>query len=207
MSTNGTFGIDNYSKLNIDIFSISLDDYDQNILINRGYKNPSKIIETIRELSKNFYVNVGLVIDNINISRLEDIIDFILDLGVDDIKLSTNTKNELIPKFKKDYKEYPILNYRINNFKQNKQMRGFPSKKCHIAKNDITIVGNKHYPCLIYFREGGKPINNLNKNVYEDRLIWFKNHNSQKDKICKKYCMDFKCEFNTYIDKNFIHSK
>jgi MoaA/NifB/PqqE/SkfB family radical SAM enzyme len=198
LSTNGTYGLEKYEKLNINMFSISLDDYDCDILKQRGYKNPEKIIKTIQELSKNFYVNVGLVIDSININRIEDIIDFILNLGVNDIKLSTNTKDELIPKFKKDYSDYPILNYRVNNFKNNRQMRGFPAKQCYIVKNDITIVGDKHYPCLIYFREGGHPIGNINEHVYEDRLKWFESNNTKKDLICKKYCMDFKCEFNNF---------
>lgn len=201
LSTNGTYGIDNYLNLGIDMFSISLDDYDVDILKKRGYKNPGKIIETIKELSKHTYVNVGMVVDSINIDRAEKIIDFILSLGVDDIKLSTSTKDEMPLVFKNEYTDYPILNYRVENFKKGYRMRGNPPKNCHIVKHDVTIVGDCHYPCLVYFREGGKPIAKVSKNIMADRLQWFKNHNSKKDKICNEYCMDFKCEFNRNVKR------
>lgn len=201
LSTNGTYGIDNYLSTNIDMFSISLDDYDTEILKQRGYKNPDQIIETIKELTKHKYVNVGVVVDHINYQRIEKIIDFILSLGVDDIKLSTNTKDEMLPLFNQSYPEYPILNYRVENFKEGEQMRGNPPKKCYLVKNDITIVGNYHYPCLVYFREGGKPISKISSNLLEERGVWFNNHDSQQDPICNKYCMDFKCEFNIEKEK------
>ncbi len=199
LSTNGTYGIDNYLKLDVDMFSISLDDYDIDILSKRGYKNPQEVIKTIRELSKHHYVNVGMVVDSINIDRTEQIIDFILSLGVDDIKLSTSTKDEMPLVFKNKYPEYPILNYRINNFNCGNRMRGNPPVKCHIVKYDVTIVGDSHYPCLIYFREGGDPIAKVSENIMKERLQWFKKHNAQNDIICNAYCMDFKCEFNRNV--------
>ena len=67
---------------------------------------------------------------------------------------------------------------------------------CGIAKNDVTIVGKHHYPCLVYFREGGSPIGEINQSMIEDRLKWSIEHDTLKDPICSKYCMDFKCEFN-----------
>jgi MoaA/NifB/PqqE/SkfB family radical SAM enzyme len=196
LSTNGSYELNEYLKLPIDMFSISLDDYDIKILEKRGYKNPLNIFYNIYEIAKQKYVNIGLVIDNINVNRIEDIIDFILSLGVNDIKLSISTKNEVMPVFTKTYDKYPILNYRVSNFIKNKMMRGHPTKKCYLVKNDISIVGNKHYPCLVYFREGGDAIGELNNSVFEDRKIWSDNHNSLLDPICSKYCMDFKCDFN-----------
>lgn len=196
LSTNGSGNIEKYINSCVDMFSISLDDYDCNILRQRGYKNPEHVIETIRYLSKSNYVNVGLVIDSINIDRIEYIIDFIISLGVADIKLSTSTKDERIPFFTKEYKKFPILNYRVENFKKGHQMRGWPGEMCKIAENDITIVGGNHYPCLVYFREGGKPIGRLEGNIMGQRQDWVKTHKPKNDEICKKYCMDFKCEFN-----------
>ena len=196
LSTNGSADIDLYKQCGADMFSISIDDYDLDILSGRGYKNPSKIISNIKELSKNTYVNIGLVIDSKNKDRIEDIIDFILKLGVDDIKLSTSTKDEAIPVFTKSYPAYPILNYRVENFKNGHQMRGWPGKKCKIAENDVTIVGNHHYPCLVYFREGGKAIGAIIDDARKQRNAWVILHNPKDDTICKKYCMDFKCEFN-----------
>lgn len=201
LSTNGSDTIESYKSLPIDMFSISLDDYDLNILRDRGYQNPEHIIDVIKELSKIRYVNIGLIIDNLNFERIEGIIDYILNLGVNDIKLSVSSKCDLMPSFTKEYNDYPILNYRVENFKKNKQMRGRPTKRCHIMKNDITIVGDKHYPCLVYFREHGEPIGMFNGNMIEDRIKWSNEHDCCKDLICSKYCMDFKCDFNKEIER------
>ena len=205
LSTNGSAPLSFYKLLKADMYSISLDDYDFNILEGRGYKDPSLIVDNIKELSKSNYVNVGLVVDSLNYNRLEEIIDFILSLGVSDIKISINTKDEITPIFSdRDYSKYPILDYRIKRFRKSLPMRGIPKGdnfKCELSKNDISIIGDEHYPCLVYAREGGKPIGTLNNNVYNDRLSWYNNHVPQKDNICKKYCMDFKCEFNRSVIK------
>lgn len=202
VSTNGSWDIEKYLSLPIDKFSISFDDYDLDILKQRGYNNPEHILEVIKELSKTKYVNIGLVIDDINNDRAESIIDFILGLGVHDIKLSVSTKSiDTMPLFTKEYNKYPILSYRVNNFKAQRKMRGFPTKHCHIAKNDVTIVGDKHYPCLVYFREHGKEIGSIHdKNMMVQRMIWSSNHDCLSDPICSKYCMDFKCDFNAAYD-------
>jgi MoaA/NifB/PqqE/SkfB family radical SAM enzyme len=200
LSSNGSANYAFYDKLNVNMFSISLDDYDSSILKKRGYKNVNKIVGNIQQLSKDYYVNVGLVIDKLNCDRIEDIIDYILDLGVSDIKLSVSTKDVVFPNFgKKDYSRYPILNYRVNRFRNGKTMRGIPDCdhfKCELVKNDISIVGDKHYPCLVYAREGGQAIGFLNNFTYADRTAWYISHQPEKDTICKKYCMDFKCEYN-----------
>jgi MoaA/NifB/PqqE/SkfB family radical SAM enzyme len=200
LSTNGSAEYDVYDRLDVDMFSISLDDYDIGILGKRGYKNISRVIDNIRRLSQRSYVNVGLVVDSINVKRVNNIIDFILGLGVSDIKLSINTHDAVIPKFEnKGYEKYPILNYRINRFRAGKLMRGLAEEdtfKCALSISDISIVGENHYPCLVYAREGGAPIGPMGENIKTDRITWYNNHNPYNDSICKKYCMDFKCEFN-----------
>jgi len=204
LSTNGSAPLDFYKSLNANMFSISLDDYDHDILKSRGYRFIDTIIKNISELSKKHYVNVGVVIDKINNDRIEQIVNYILELGVNDIKLSTNTHDEVIPKFSdKDYSKYPILNYRINRFKSGQNMRGISSKdnfKCELVKNDISIVGDYHYPCLVYSREGGKAIGPIDYNIKRDRVEWYKQHIPKLDPICNKYCMDFKCEYNRSIN-------
>jgi MoaA/NifB/PqqE/SkfB family radical SAM enzyme len=204
ISTNGTYGIEKYLSLGVDMFSISLDDYDTDILLERGYKCPKLIIKTITELSKHHYVNVGVVVDGLNVKRIEHIVDYILSLGVADIKLSISTKEEVAPIFIKRYKDYPILDYRVQNFKKYIPMRGWPTEKCWLASHDISIVGNKHYPCLVYFREGGTAIGTITGDVLAERSAWVSQHNATTDPICKKYCMDFKCEFNHEKTKHHI---
>ena len=194
LSTNGTFGVENYLCSGADMFSLSLDDYDNAILLQRGYKQPELVVETITELAKSKYVNAGLVVDALNVARIESIVDYILSLGVADIKIST--VGGVKPVFSKGYSEYPILSYRVANFNEDRAMRGWPANQCALAVNDVTIAGDSHYPCLVYFREGGKAIGKLSENVKEQRELWAKHHNPQLEAICSKYCMDFKCEFN-----------
>lgn len=200
LSTNGTYGIDRYKMLDVDLYSISLDDISNEILKKRGYLNPGIIKDTIRELSKFAYVNVGTIIDSINIDRINEIIKYILALGVNDIKLSTSTHGSGIPKIYGDFSKYPILDYRVKRFNEGSDMRGCNSKKCGIALSDISVVGENHYPCLVYFREKGLPIGKIHENWQAQRQEWVKNHNPQQDPICKKFCMDFKSEFNCALE-------
>lgn len=198
LSTNGSWALEKYLALPMDMFSLSFDDYDLDILRDRGYQNPEHIRNVIMELARVRHVNIGMVIDEQNADRAELIIDYLLQLGVADIKLSISTMAmALIPEFTKSYEGYPILSYRVNNFKNKKPMRGYPAPLCGIAKNDITVVGDKHYPCLVYFREKGQPIGNLNNpNLLQQRDDWSRNHDCLTDPICSRYCMDFKCDFN-----------
>lgn len=205
ISTNGSAPWPKYLMIDADMYSVSLDDYDESILVNRGYKNVSTVINTIKCLAKNTYVNVGMVIDSLNVDRINKIIPFILGLGVADIKLSVSTHDEVMPVFDDtDYSKYPILNYRVNRFRQGKSMRGLSDDddfKCGLVLNDISIVGEYHYPCLVYAREKGGPIGSLDGSVSFDRLQWYRSHTPKDDPICQKYCMDFKCEFNREVEK------
>jgi len=201
LSTNGSKDVDYYLSLPVDMFSLSFDDYDHDILRSRGYQNPQHVENVIRELSKSRYVNIGLFIDHLNVDRAEAIVDYVLALGVTDIKLSTSSHDlGIIPTFSKPYSNYPILSYRVNNFMSGKAMRGFPANKCNMLKNDVTIVGNKHYPCLVYFREGGNEIGCVDDNMMSDRVNWSDSHNCKTDPICSKFCMDFKCDFNSALE-------
>ena len=198
LSTNGSADLDKYLSCPADMFSISLDDYDLDILEKRGYKNPQHVVHVIKELSKSKYVNVGLYVDALNFTRVEEIVDYILSLGAHDVKISTALG--LLPVFIKDYDEkHPILHYRVVNFKNGLPMRGRPAEHCHIIGNDITIVGEQHYPCLVYFREHGAAIGNVTdwETMRIERENWIDRTDCTKDNICKRYCMDFKCEFNS----------
>jgi MoaA/NifB/PqqE/SkfB family radical SAM enzyme len=207
LSTNASWGIDRYLSLPVDMYSISLDDYDHDILVSRGYQNPKQVEETVRALAHAKYVNVGMVIDELNADRAEEIIDYILSLGVRDVKLSVSTKAmSLMPRFTKAYAGYPILSYRVRNFMAGKPMRGYSAKRCGIMASDVTIVGDKHYPCLVYFREKGQAVGKVtDKTMMADRLTWAESHDCHADPICARYCMDFKCDFNLALE-SLAHS-
>lgn len=206
LSTNGSQPIKFYLDLPVDMFSISLDDYDYRVLTHRGYQDPEHIEALVTILaSEKRKVVVGMVIDELNFLRAERIIDYLIDLGVSDVRLSISTKAyDLMPKFSHDYPDYPTLNYRVQNFNKALPMRGFPAKTCGIMLNDYCIVGGKHYPCLVYFREKGKEIGQVGPSMLQERFDWMTKTDCTKDPICAKYCMDFKCDFNTELErKNF----
>jgi len=205
LSTNGSASIGLYMDIPIDMFSLSFDDCDYGILSRRGYKNPAHVEWVIIQLAKVRYVNVGLVIDELNVDRIQFIIDYILAMGVNDIKLSVSSHAlSVMPKFQDSYAGYPILSYRVKNFNMGKPMRGFPTAHCGIMKNDITIVGDSHYPCLVYFREHGKPIGKIGKEMLNERKAWCEGNDCTTNPICSKFCMDFKCDFNAALQEKKI---
>jgi hypothetical protein len=151
-------------------------------------------------------LNVGVVLNNDNIEYCKDILSFVSDLGVADIRIMTATSYNKIVKLElpdEILNKHPILRYRVNNFNNGLNMRGSQlskCNKCYLVWDDITLVGNNHFPCAVYAREKGAPIGKVSENLKEERMNWFKNHDSFKDEICLKYCMDFKCRFNKTVD-------
>jgi hypothetical protein len=78
------------------------------------------------------------------------------------------------------------------------------TSKCYLVKDDVTILGGDVYPCAVYAREGGSSIGRFTTYNEQLRYTWFQQHNSHKDPICKKFCMDFKCRYN---DKAALQEK
>jgi MoaA/NifB/PqqE/SkfB family radical SAM enzyme len=199
VSTNGSFPINRYKKLielGVELFSISFDHLNQ--------EDAKTVVENIKELSKLVYVNIGTVIDKSNHHCIENIIDDVVSWGVSDIKLSTDSHLNLIPPKISKFYGLSILDYRIKRFNNQNDMRGLDKRvsKCFLIGNDLSIIGNNHYPCLVYAREKGKPIGaifhngKLNKKIKEERIEFMNKHKPNEDALCKKYCMDFKCDFN-----------
>ena len=88
---------------------------------------------------------------------------------------------------------HPILKYRINNILNNIDVRGLletDSHKCALMLDDSVIAGNLHFPCVIYMREGGKPIGNVGPNMRKERYDFMQTFDTHKDPICKKNCLD-----------------
>jgi hypothetical protein len=73
------------------------------------------------------------------------------------------------------------------------------TEKCYLVTDDITIFGEDYYSCAVYAREKGAPIGKFSRNNIQERENWFEKHNSHKDPICQKFCMDFKCRFNDKV--------
>ena len=184
MSTNGSAPKKVYQDI-VDAgcksFAISLD---------RGQEMFNHVVDIIKFLS-DYDVQIGTV------EADSDMIKFIYSLGVSDIKIGTASQNKTSIVDVDVLPTTPIMKYRIDRFRRGLGMRGtLISDRCYLCETDITIKGNKHYPCAVYMREGGNAIGDMSDDFMQERKDWSIRHNTKNDTICSKYCMDFKCDFN-----------
>ena len=210
ISTNGSNDIELYKEL-VDLgtndFSISLDaccseDGDN---MAGDIKGSFDVVTTnIKEISKLTYVTVGVVLNELNVEKTIDTVKFADTLGVSDIRIISSAQyNKPIPKLDEIPNslkgKYPILKYRINHFAKGINVRGIKdcdSKKCALVLDDSIIAGDYHFPCVIYMREQGNPIGKVNDDMRTQRKLWFENHNTHSDPICKNNCLDVCIDYN-----------
>lgn len=212
LSTNGSASLELYLKLfdgGVNDFSISLDaccamTADTMAGVDSNFYH---ICETIRVLSKLSYVTVGVVLDNRNVGEVEKIIIYATNLGVSDIRIIPSAQDNRFLNLNIST-DYNILNYRLNNIKNNRHVRGIKSGDCtycHLVKDDMVILNNYHFPCIIYMREQGEPIGSIdNKTIHEirmERKKWFEKINTSEDVICKNNCLDVCIEYNNKVEE------
>ena len=215
ISTNGSNSLSYYKKLHglgVNDFSISLDgccSADIDYMTGQSKQSYGKIIiNNIRELSKLTYVTVGVVLSKENYNQINHIINFASNLGVSDIRIiSAAQDNMLLEEAKRISPEvlnkHPILHYRINNIINGRNVRGLKSTdctKCHLMKDDCVVANNKHFPCVIYMREGGQPIGDVHEDMRQDRLKWIEQHDIFQDDICKQNCLDVCIDYNNQFE-------
>jgi molybdenum cofactor biosynthesis enzyme MoaA len=204
ISTNGSNKLSLYQEL-IDLgcndFSISLDACcaDDGDKMAGGVKGSwDVVVKNIKDISKLTYVTVGVVLTPENIDKTIDTIRFAHALGVADIRIiSASQWNQPIPRLNEVEDEivnaHPILKYRIAHFAEGVNVRGMKesdSNRCAIVLDDSVIAGNYTFPCVIYMREGGKPICKVGPDMRKERVKWFNEHNTYEDNICKNNCLD-----------------
>ena len=218
ISSNGSRDMEIYDELiesGVNDFSISLDaccaSFGDKMAGVSGKWN--KVTENIRKISEKTYVTVGVVLTESNVNDLVDIVTFAHELGVADIRIISAAQfnkvlNESIriPDYILD--SHPILKYRVNHIKDGVNVRGireFDCNRCHLVKDDSVIVGNDkeawHFPCVIAMREGCKPIGKVGPNMRKERIEWFKTHNSFKNDICRKNCLDVCIDYNNKCEE------
>lgn len=208
--SNKTELYDNLISAGVNDFSISLDACcsDDGDLMSGGVKGSWNIvIKNIKHISSKCYTTVGVVLTPKNIDKTIDTIKLAHNLGVSDIRIITASRyNKPIPRLNEvpEYikKAHPILSYRINHFAKGINVRGIKptdSHKCAIVLDDSIIAGSYHFPCVIYMRESGQPIGKVNDNMREERYQYFKNHDTHKDMICKKNCLDVCIDHNNKV--------
>ncbi|MBU0847094.1 hypothetical protein KKH23_07860, partial [Patescibacteria group bacterium] len=97
---------------------------------------------------------------------------------------------------------HPILKYRVNNFRNNRNVRGIKeddSQLCYLVLDDMAIAGDYHFPCIIYMREGGDPIGRVSPKMRVERYKWFMNHETHRDPICRENCLDVCIDHNNRV--------
>ena len=210
ISTNGSNKIELYRELvslGVNDISISLDaccaeDGDK---MSGGIKGSWDIVTgNIRELSKLTYVTVGIVLTQDNVQRTIDTIYFADSLGVSDIRVipsaQWNHKLEALGQLDPAVLDrYPILRYRVENFKNGLHVRGMKetdSHRCGLVLDDSVIAGDYHFPCVIYMREQGNPIGKVGPDMRHKRKLWSESHDCYVDDICRKNCLDVCIDYN-----------
>jgi hypothetical protein len=170
----------------------------------------NRVIENIAYLSSHTYVTAGVVLTENNIEEAEKTVELASSLGVSDIRIipaaqwgpdtrPLKIKQEIINK-------HPILKYKVNRLNNGYKARGLDSSdnnRCALVLDDMAVARNLHFPCIIYLREQGKPIGEIGPNCRTDRERWAKEHDTHKDPICQKNCLDF-CSFynRKYLELN-----
>ena len=214
VSTNGSADLFDYKFLirsGVNDFSISLDACCSMMgeKMNGNAQLWNKTVNNIRELSKLTYVTVGMVFDENNVADAKKAVEFAHSLGVADIRVISSAQynkalSSLMELDDGILQSHPILNYRISNFKSNRNVRGIQETdcgRCSLVMDDMAVAGDYHFPCIIYLREGGKPIGKTNGDVVSDRRAWSITHNSHQDRICRENCLDVCIDHNNTVNK------
>jgi len=163
-----------------------------------------KVVQNILELSRLTYVTVGAVLTSETVKDTRTIIEFAHNLGVADIRIVSAAQfNEMVEGLANIDEEilqsHPILRYRVRNYLSGRNIRGIresDAHECGLVLDDIAIAGAFHFPCIIYLREGGNPIGQVGPEMRKERLRWFESHDSFKDDICRKNCLDVCIDYN-----------
>lgn len=208
ISTNGSFPLQDYKRLlsaGVNDFSISLDaccaSTGETMMGVKGKFDT--VVNNIKELSKLTYVTVGIVWNEKNAHEVIDTVLFAHSLGVADIRVISaaqagrhgNAALDLVPS--SVLEKHPILNYRAKRW--GNPMRGITkddSNICKLVLDDVAVVKNWHFPCIIYLREGGKPIGKVGPQMRKEREAWYITHNTYRDPICRWNCLDVCVAYN-----------
>lgn len=209
ISTNGTQDFDYYQKLvdeGVNDFSISLDGGCCSVSdkMTGGVPSFKKVSENIKRLSWYNYVTVGVVFNELNVHSALETIKYVDTLNPSDIRVISSAQynealNNLIDLPDDILSRHPILKYRINHFRNGRNVRGIKktdSNKCSLVKDDVAVAGKYHFPCIIYLREGGNPIGEMKEGFRKERIDWFEKHNTHQDPICVKNCLDVCVDYN-----------
>ena len=214
ISSNGSLPLWKYDEVieaGVNDFSISLDaccaeDGDK---MAGGVKGAfDRVIRSIKYLSGRTYVTVGIVLTDDNASKINEIIRFAEGLGVSDIRVIPAAQDgDRLKNLQVDadiLEKYPILRYRMGNLMSGRPVRGLgpnDSRRCGLVLDDMAVCGDEHFACIIHLREGGKALGKVGPDMRAERKAWFDSHDTHKDPICSKNCLDVCVDYNNQFEK------
>lgn len=204
ISTNGSASTELYNRIlmaGASDFSISFDACcsEDCKAMSGGRDAWKRITNNIKFLSSKTYVTAGIVLTTKNEAKVCEIVQIAQELGVSDVRVipaaqHSKALNNL------PIGSMPILEYRRKNISEGvRGLRKKDSKTCYLVLDDMAVIGNKHYPCIIYAREGGQAIGNVDNNMRLDRKKWSEKHNCKSDKICAGNCLDVCRDYNNKV--------
>lgn len=209
VSTNGSNNIDLYKELidlGVNDFSISLDACCSSTGDTMaGVKGVwAGVIKNIELLSVLSYVSVGIVLNEENEKEAAETIILAHELGVADIRIIPSAQYNRMAEL--DIPEdilsaHPILKYRLKGARRIRGLKPDDTRQCRLVLDDMAVWNSQHYPCIIYLREGGKPIGYLNGRTRLDRYEWSIVHDSWDSDICRINCLDVCIEFNNIANR------
>lgn len=212
VSTNGSAPMHVYDRLltaGVNDFSISLDACcaatGETMTGRSGMWRT--VCDTIRILARETYVTVGVVVTPVNVAELPSTIRFASEcLGVADIRIIPASQwgpRMPVPDVPmRILMRHPILRYRMRRLSEGATVRGIgidDNHRCPLAVDDMAVLGNKHYPCIIALREGAPPIGHVGPTMREDRAEWVRQHDTFADPICRNNCLDVCVEYNNTV--------
>jgi len=221
LATNGTDRPDSYRRLmelGVTELSVSLDSGDRSraaTIHGTDIGVWDRVVETIRALSREARVVVGLILNEHNQDTIVDDLAFIDSLGPSDIKLTPSSHYSDLSRIADIARRIPaqlIERYTFLGYRMRRVLAGRPlktlrrgdSRHCWLSMDDMAIAGRQHYPCYIYLRESGAPIGQVCDDmgaVREQRLAWIQSHDTHADPICSSHCVDFYIDYNNRIDR------
>ncbi len=164
-----------------------------------------KIVDNTRRIAALSYVSVGVVLTEDNLPEVERIVELADSIGVADIRIIPAAQNGStcavsLPQHLID--AHPILKYRMDNMVAGRPFRGLQphdTPRCSLVLDDMAVSDGKHYPCIIYLREGGEAIGTLCENTRTERAVWSATHNTHADPICRANCLDVCVDYNNRV--------
>jgi MoaA/NifB/PqqE/SkfB family radical SAM enzyme len=204
ISTNGSASLLNYLNLiraGVNDISISLDACCSSTGETMAGKKDvyDHVLANIEALAPLVYVTIGVVLTDQNYHEVNKIVNLAKQFRVGDIRLISAAQQDNIITLPKHHEGRPILTYRCRNATLARGCRGLrpnDAHRCYLALDDMAVMNGKHYPCIIYMREHGKPVGPLDNTVRTQRLKWVQTHNSWLDPICKANCLDVCIDYN-----------